>query len=171
MKRGKNVNGKPGVTVKSAQFKNSALPDRQNLFLSLAWIGSVILIGTLLWFFTQDYRIRLLTETVNKSLAKNGGRERIEGQPLFGGGPTYVMGGFWFKTAGSSDKAFVFTLMRGGVAATCTAITDSNGKVKTILPIGGNAEQVLEELPLPVYRFYAARIERDVKRRMGGKNK
>jgi len=132
----------------------------------MVWIGSAILIGTLLWFFTQNYRIRLLTETVNLALAKNGGRERIDMQPLFGGSP--VMGGFWFKTIGSNDKVFVFTIMRGGATAACAALTDSNGKVKTMLPLSGNAEQVLEELPLSVYRFYTARIEEDARRRMKG---
>jgi len=138
--------------------------NQQKLLLCAVWIGSAILIGTLLWFFTQNFRIRLLTETVNLALAKNGGRERIDMQPLFGGSP--VMGGFWFKAIGSNDKVFVFTIMRGGVAAACAALTDSNGKVKTILPLGGNAEQVLEELPMPVYRFYTARIEEDAHRRM-----
>ncbi|MDR2701384.1 MAG: hypothetical protein LBB72_03025 [Spirochaetaceae bacterium] len=165
------MNSKPHAAAKFAQLRDGVLSGRQSIFLCLAWIGSAILIGTLLWFFTQNYRIRLLTETVNRTLARNGGRERIETPPLFTGGPAYVMGGYWFKTTGSSDKAFIFSIMRGGAAAACAAITDSNGKVKTILPIGENAEQVLEELPLPVYRFYAARIEQDAHRRMGIKNR
>jgi hypothetical protein len=169
MKRGEIVNGKP--YAKPAQLRDGLFPDRQSILLCSAWIGSAILIGALLWFFTQNYRIRLLTETVNKTLAKNGGRERIETPPLFKGGPTSVMGGFWFKTTGSSDKVFVFTIMRGGAAAACAALTDSNGKVKTILPLGGNSEQVLEELPLPVYRFYAVRIEQDARRSMRIKNR
>jgi len=165
------VNDKPDIAAKFAQFRDSFLLGKQSVFLCLAWIGSAILIGVLLWFFTQNYRIRLLTETVNKVLAKNGGRERIETPPLFKGGPASVMGGFWFRAADSSDRVFVFTIMRGGIAAACVAITDSNGKVKTILPLGENAEQVLEELPLPIYRFYAARIEEDVRGRMGGKTR
>jgi len=159
------VNGKP--PAKSIQqLSGDFFQGRQKILLCMVWIGSAILIGTLLWFFTQNYRIRLLTETVNKTLARNGGREHIEAQLFFKSGP--VMGGYWFKTAGSYDMVFVFTIMRGGVAAACAALTDSNGKVKTILPLGGNAEQVLEELPLPVYRFYTARIEEDARRRMKG---
>ena len=136
----------------------------RKILLCFAWIGGAVLIGFLLCFFTLSYRTRLLMEKVNKTIAKSAGI-RIE-KPL---GPkdslSSVLGGSWFNVAGSSDKAFVFSMMHNGVAAACTAIVDTNGKVKAIIPLGGNAGQITGELPLPIYRFYADRIERDIQNR------
>ena len=131
---------------------------RRNILLCAAWIGAALLVGGLLWFFTQSYRTRLLIDAVNKSLAANGGG-RIEGQAGFSTSPASVMGGTWFTVSNSSDRAFVFALMHNGSSAACTALVDSNGKVKTIIPLSGNARQLTDELPLPVYDFYVNRIE------------
>ena len=131
----------------------------KRMILCFAWIGSALVIGFLLWFFTLSYRTRLLTERVNKVLAGNGGG-RIEKPIGFPGTPSSVLGGTWFEMGASSDKAFVFTMIRNGIAAACVALVDNSGSVKTIIPLSDNARQVTEELPLPIYRFYADRIER-----------
>ena len=137
---------------------------RRKLLLCGVWIGAALVTGGLLWFFTQTYRTRLLIETVNKTLAANGGMT-IEAQPGFSGGSASVMGGLWFSVNNSSGQAFVFTMLQNGIAAACVALTDSNGKVETIIPLSGNAQQFIEKLPLPVFRFYADRIERDARNR------
>jgi len=136
---------------------------RKNVLLCLAWIGSTLVIGFLLWFFTMPYRTRLLIETVNKTLAANGGG-RIETQAGVPLSPVSGMGGAWFSAG--ADSAFVFVMLRNGIAASCVALVDGGGKVKTILPLGDNARQLTDELPLPVYRFYVDRIERDAAGRM-----
>ena len=126
------------------------------------WIFSVLVFGLLLWVLAMPYRTRLLTETVNKTLAESGS-ERIEMQDNFSFSPASVMGGTWFSLRNSSDKAFVFTMIRNGTTAACVGIVDGGGKVKTILPLSGNARQIIEikELPLSIYRFYTDRIEQD----------
>jgi len=145
------------------------LPNKRDTLLGLAWIGAVIVLGGLLWFFTQPYRTRLLTQTVNKTLARYAGRERIAEEPLFPGNP--AAGGLWFELVNSDGRAFVFTMMRSGNSAACVALIDQNGKVKMILPLGSSAEQIMEELPLPVYNFYANRIEQNARKKMGGRKR
>ena len=138
--------------------------NRKNILLCLAWICSTLVAGFLLWFCTQSFRTRLLIETVNKTLAENGdGRIEIQSGPS--SSPASIMGGIWFTVNNSSGYAFVFTIMRNGISGVCAALVDSRGIVKKITPIGGNAGQILSELPLPVYRFYVGRIERDAKKR------
>jgi hypothetical protein len=139
--------------------------ERRSLLISLAWIGGVLLTGWCLWFFTQSYRSRLLAEAVNRVLEQNGEPRRLE-VPLSSGGPALL--GSWFTVSGDPSvpadavggRAFVFTVIRGGVSAACVALTDSSGGIKRILPLSGNAAQVTEELPLPLYRFYEERIKR-----------
>ena len=138
--------------------------NRKNILFCLAWIVPALVLFFLLWFFTQPFRTRLLIETVNKTLAVNGGG-RLEIQDGSSLNPASILGGAWFTVANSSDSAFVFTIMRNGVAGACVALLDSGGKVKTIAPLGGNALQISGELPLPVYRFYVDRIERSAKKR------
>jgi hypothetical protein len=133
------------------------------MLLCLAWIGGVLLIGGLVWFFTQSYRTSLLTGAVNKTFARSGDSRRIERlDSAFSTSPASF--GSWFGVSNSDEKAFVFTLARNGIAAACVALVDSSNRVKTIVPLNGNAAQILEELPLPLYRFYTERIEKAAKR-------
>jgi len=148
---------------------HNLLPNKRDALLCLAWIGSIILLGGILWFFTQPYRTRLLTQTVNKTLARYAGRERITEQPIFPGNP--AVGGIWFELTNSNGRAFVFTMMHNGNSAACVALTDPDGRVKTILPLGSNSEQITEELPQPVFNFYANRIGDDVRKRFGGRKR
>jgi len=164
------VNGKPDAGTASAELaRHMFLPNKRDMLLCVAWIGAILLIGGLLWFFTQPYRTRILTQTVNKTLARHAGRERIAEQPLFPGNP--AVGGVWFELVNSDGRAFVFTMMRNGNSTACVALTHPNGKVKTILPLGSSAEQIIEKLPLPVYHFYANRIEQDPRKKMGGRKR
>jgi hypothetical protein len=136
-------------------------PEQRGLILCLVWIGAVIAAGGLLWFATQSYRTRLLTEAVNTVLVRNGDARRIgSALPLPAGFSAAAVPGSWFTVINSDSRAFVFTVMRSGVAAACVALVDGSGKVGSIIPLSGNAAQVTEELPLPVYRFYAGRIEK-----------
>ena len=134
------------------------------------WIGSAILVGFLLWFFTLPYRTRLLTESVNKTLAQNGGAgfagSALVTKPVdFSPNPASVMGGTWFTLNNSTGHAFVFTIMQNGIAAACAAFVDGEGKVTSIIPLSDNARQITGELPLPAYRFYVERIEQDARNR------
>jgi len=153
-------------TADSEKKSETALgffPVERRLLPCVIWIGAVLLAGFLAWYFTQQYRTRLLIEAVNKTLSQNG-RTRIE-MISGSGNPSSLTRGLWFGISDSADRAFVFTMIRNGITAACVALVDSGGKVRAILPLSGNARQVFEELPLPVYRFYADRIERDAKNR------
>jgi hypothetical protein len=130
-------------------------------------MGAVLVIGCLVWFFTQPYRTSLLIEEVNKALARNGIYERLEDPALFSGNP--AVGGQWFTLNNSSKLVFVFNLMYGGNTAACAAYTETDGGVIAILPLGSNSTQIIEELPPVVYRFYADRIEQNAQKRNGGK--
>ncbi|MDR2313216.1 MAG: hypothetical protein LBE02_01620 [Spirochaetaceae bacterium] len=130
---------------------------RRDLLVTAAWIGGAILVGALVWALTQPHRSRLLIEAVNKVLAQDGDGRRL-GAPLE---PGSLLGlGRWFSMEGSGDRAFVFTVIRGGGFAACVALTDSSGRVRLVAPLSRGAAQIMAELPPPVYQFYVNRIER-----------
>lgn len=138
--------------------------------LCAVWIFSILLVGGLLWLFTRSFRMRRLTEDVNKALAQNWGGS-VKVLPGLPGGPSAVLNGTWFEFQNSGDasginNAFVFTLIRNGISAACVALVDDGGKVRTVIPLGGSARQITEELPRPVYRFYVKRIEEAARNRI-----
>jgi hypothetical protein len=139
------------------------------MLLCLSWIGAVLIIGGLVWFFTNTYRARLLVDTVNKTLITNGIYEQIDDTSFVSANP--FIEGQWFALSNSSNHVYAFTLMYGGNTAACAAFTGEGGGVIAILPLGGNSNQIIEELPPPVYRFYANRIEQTAQKRMGGRNR
>lgn len=143
--------------------------DKRDMLLCLAWMGAVCIIGGLVWFFTQSYRTRLLIESATKTLSRNSIYLLIEEPPFFSGNPS--MEGQWFTLNNSSDLIYVFNLIHGGNTAACAALTGKDGGVIAIYPLGSNSNQIIEELPPPVYRFYVNRIEQSAQRRRGGKNR
>jgi hypothetical protein len=127
----------------------------------MAWIGALLIFGFLLWFFTQPLRTRFFVERVNRMLAVQGESRRVT-EP-WSGKRSSGFGTWFFLThnqAGTADRIFVFTLMRGNSAAACAALVDPSGAVEGILPLSEHASQILERLPDPVYRFYIGRIEK-----------
>jgi len=141
---------------------------RRKILLLSAWIGAVFIIGGSLWFFTQNYRTRLLVDTINKILVEYHGIT-VEALPGIYSAPASVLGGQWFKVSDSSDSIFLFTILRYGITASCAALIDSNGRVKNIIPLSDNARQLSEGLPLPVYDFYVYRIEQSFNKRHSGR--
>ena len=141
---------------------------RKKILLLSAWIIAVFVIGGSLWFFTQNFRTRLLADTINKVLLEYEGIT-VEALPGTYNTPASVLGGQWFKVSNSSDSVFLFTIFRYGITASCAALIDSEGRVKSIIPLSGNARQLSEGLPLPVYDFYVRRIEQSFKNRYTGR--
>jgi hypothetical protein len=145
--------------VKDREISSLAI-DRRSVILCAIWIGTALLLGGVSGLLTRSYRLELLADAANRILAGNGDSRRIESLESggFAGSPA-ALGG-WFAVNDPDERAFVFTITRNGNAAACIALTDRTGKVKTMVPLSGNAAQLTGELPLPVYRFYLNRIEK-----------
>lgn len=135
-------------------------PDRRSMLLCLAWIAAALLAGALVWGLSRSYRSDVLIDAVNKSFAQSGDSRRIErlGSAPFSLVPSSF--GVPFAVLNSDERAFVFTVARNGSFAACVALLDNSGRVTTVVPLSGNAAQIIEELPLPIFHFYTARIEK-----------
>lgn len=132
---------------------------RRGVLFCCAWIGSCLLAGCLLWFFTQSARTNFLLRSANRVIARSGDSRRL----LAADGRAGELG-TWFtlvevpENRAAGGRALVFTLMDGTRAASCAAIVGADKKVEKIIPLSAYAEMVLEKLPEPVYRLYVERI-------------
>jgi hypothetical protein len=136
-------------------------PARRDVFLSFAWIASVILAGTLLWFFTQSARTGVLVRAANRVIARTGETRRLQAPAGRAAGL-----GTWFTLvevpSGSpaEGSVLVFTLLGGAQTAACAAFVDGRGGFEKFVPLGDYAAQVMNDLPGAVYAVYRERIAR-----------
>jgi hypothetical protein len=136
-------------------------PARRGAFLTFAWIASVILAGTLLWFFTQTTRTGVLLRAANRVIARTGETRRLRAPAGRAAGL-----GTWFTLvevpSGSpaEGSVLVFTLFAGTRTAACAAFVDGRGGFEKFVPLGDYAVQVMKDLPEAVYAVYRERVLR-----------
>jgi hypothetical protein len=136
-------------------------PARRGAFLSFAWIASVILAGSLLWFFTQTIRSGALLRAANRVIAQSGETRRLRAPAGRAAGL-----GTWFTleelSSGSpaEGSVLVFTLFAGARTAACAAFVDGRGGFEKFVPLGDYAAQVMEDLPEAVHAVYRERVLR-----------
>jgi len=134
--------------------------NRRSILLCSAWIGACLLLSAALWFFTQSPRMNMLARQANRIIARTGDSRRLD-KALGRAGAL----GTWFSLTevprgnAAPGKALVFTLNRGTLPASCAAFLDDSLKLEKIVPLSPHAEQVLEDLPGPLYEAYRERIE------------
>jgi hypothetical protein len=133
-----------------------------------AWIGGVLLVGGLLWFFTQPLRSALLITSVNAVLTRNGETRLLE-SPLAPRGIPGKALGTWYTLRNTSERALVFSIPRGGLFASCVALVSETGTLEVLIPLSENAVQVLETLPASVLGTWRGRIEAASRFGEGGK--
>jgi hypothetical protein len=137
------------------------LPVRQwGLF--AAWIGSLILIGCLLWGLTDSFRSRLVLTSANKALESSDIPYRLDKLIYTGGRPlqaTRPRLGSWFTLRDAEGKAVVFPLMAGTDTAAVLALLSPGGKVESFVPLSANAKQLFGRLPAGTVQLYIRRAE------------
>ncbi|MDR2029586.1 MAG: hypothetical protein LBP93_08635 [Treponema sp.] len=148
---------KPSPAGPPAGGLSSGLKDTGFL---LGWILGLILIGGLLWFFTQPLRTRLVIRSVNRVLASLDEPRRLDDAispwGLPGQGPQL---GSWYILAEADGRAVVFPMMNEGILASFIAILSPEGTVDALLPLSANAVRILERLPPGTVQTYKRRIE------------
>jgi hypothetical protein len=127
-----------------------------------AWIAGILLMGGLLWFFSQPIRNKLLMEQVNAVLALMERSPRLEETlPRSELPKTRVPLGSWYTLSGSSSRALVFAIMSEGIRFPCVALVSEAGKVDEIIPLAHK-----RTFPKGITAAYIRRIERDMQERL-----
>jgi hypothetical protein len=127
--------------------------------LLLAWIGGLVLVGGLLWSFTQPLRDRSIMRSVNRLFTAAGESRRISA-PMRSPFPekTGLMGN-WYSLTDRNYTLFVFSVMSDGIMSPFAAFVDDGGKVEEVVPLGAHSEQIMEKLMRGIMTIYIRRIE------------
>jgi hypothetical protein len=130
------------------------------------WIAGIILLGILIWGFTQGLQVNYLMRAVNRVFIDREDSWRInlsqDRHPI-----TVNPMGIWYSVIDSSADMFVFAIIWDGILIPCGALVSPEGKVTELLPLSGHAIQALDRLPQSIVGMYIRRIEAAAAKRSG----
>jgi hypothetical protein len=125
-----------------------------------AWVGGILLLGTLLWLLTRSPREEALRHSVNQVLELRGDSRRLAvtlpRRDLRWGVP---LRGTWYARQDGEGWALVFSLMAEGTRLPCAALISPGGQVEELIPLSLSGEKLLARLPPEVTGLYIRRIE------------
>jgi len=134
---------------------NDFVPALKDRAMFLAWVAALVLVASLLWFFTFSFRMELLMKVTNKTLHSMND-QRTLAAPL----PHRSAGlGCWYSIDESDTLFYVFAILREGILVPCGAEISRKGEVIEIIPLGNHARQVIGRIPQSYIQVYARRIE------------
>ena len=135
--------------------KTSDLKDKAILS---AWIIGLLLLLSMLWFFTQPVQSYYLMRSANNVLNNNNDERRLSQSISFKSEKANLFG-YWYSMFDSTDIMFIFPVFKDGVLVPLGAIVSEEGKVDEILPLSAHAFYVFDSLPESMLKMYTARIE------------
>ncbi|GHV82463.1 hypothetical protein AGMMS49991_10210 [Spirochaetia bacterium] len=132
---------------------------RQTAFF-VGCLAALILAAGLVWFFTRPVRSAILAQSVNEALDRSGITLHLE-EPLshWGKSGRAAQLGQWFTISEDASRAVVFPLMDRGIPAAVLAVVSANGEVDTLIPLSGNAVQLLPQLSPETLGLYIRRVK------------
>jgi hypothetical protein len=126
----------------------------------LAWIGGIILLGGLLWFFTQPVRNRALIRSVNRILAASEAPWRLEAALSPWGMPGRASQlGTWVTLDDPEVRGVVFPVISDGLLSSCLAVLSPQGQVEALIPLSGHARRTLDSISPGALGIYVRRVE------------
>jgi hypothetical protein len=125
-----------------------------------AWIAGIVLIQALLWIFTGNIRERRCIQVVNRILAEKNDPGRIRRiqskEDRSALSEAFV---HWYEFENGEGRAAVFSVLSGGVPASCLAVISDDGKVTGIIPLSSHSARVLEHMPSGILSIYQRNLE------------
>jgi hypothetical protein len=127
----------------------------KNIGIVAAWIAGILLIGWLLFFFTQPARNEALRRSINRLLIENG-----DGDRLVVSSTSVSAAGVWWTVGDTDERAVMFTVMDGGIPAPYIAFV--NGVDIEVKPLNNYAKTGYRHLSKEFIDIYIRRIEKEV---------
>jgi hypothetical protein len=132
----------------------------RNTGILFSWIAALLLVGGLFWFLTQPLRSRVLLRSVNRVLSAAGDSRRLGTAVSPWGLPGRVSQlGAWFTVVDSESGAVVFPMVIEGAPVSFLVIVSPEQGVDLLLPLSGNPERTLKQMPQTTLRIYTRRAE------------
>ena len=136
----------------------------RDAILLAAWVGGILILGGLLWFFTQNFRDTRMVRTVNKLLVSTQDEYRLEARlPRVNGGGKVLQNVQRFSLIQDRGVGVVFTVFTGNNPAVCLAFVNNSGAVERIIPLNSHSAQVLGRVSNNKMDIYKEQIEENEK--------
>jgi hypothetical protein len=131
------------------------------------WIVGILVVGGLLWFFTEDFRDDRVIRTINAILINNNDDRRLQsGLPDDNTSGTFFQNYQRFSLLGSGGTVVVATAYHSSIPFVFAAFIDQNGNIYDILPLGNHSVQVMERIDqknLDVYTIHIEEHEKQIR--------
>jgi hypothetical protein len=133
----------------------------KDLGIFIGWIVGILLLGGVLWFFTQSVRTGILLTHVNQALVSIGdSRQLDEAVTASGFRKSMFPLGTWYTLKYSENRALVFSIMTDGILLPCVAVVSASGTVDAVIPLTSYSKQIVQQLAPERIKIYRQRIER-----------
>jgi len=123
----------------------------------LGWIMGLLLLTSVLWISIQSVHAFNVLRAVNSVFMNNDDSRRVSKFLHVKAGKAEALG-YWYSM-NSTDKMFVFTVLKDGILVPLGAIVSPDGSVSEILPLSAHAVQIFDRLPKSILQMYTGRIE------------
>lgn len=141
----------------------------RDLIFLIAWAGGILILGGLLWFFTQNFRDSRMISTINKVLAEKDDQRRLNSRIKQMAGPgKAILNNQRFTLVNSRGLGVVFIMYDESVPASCLALLNESGVIDRIIPLDSHSAQLLGRFPagkLDMYKKYIEENERLIRER------
>lgn len=133
--------------------------DGRDIVLLVAWVVTILILGTSLLFFTKEARTATFIHTANELLAEDGLSYRLETELDSWGknGRTAVIGQR-FSLKDADGFAVMQSLVHEGVPTLCLAFFSDSGQLLDVIPLGTVSERAYERMDPSVCSFYKTRL-------------
>ena len=119
------------------------------------WIAGILLVGWLLFFFTQPVRNEILRRSINRLLVENGENDRLLVSP-----DGMSAAGIWWTLSDTDERAVMFAVMDGGIPVPYIAFV--NGAAIEVESLNNYAKIVYARISKGLIDIHIRRIEKEI---------
>jgi hypothetical protein len=140
-------------------IKNNSPKFKDSMILT-AWIVGILVIGGLLWFFTQDVRDNRMVRRVNSILIENNDSRRLFSRlPENSKSENPFQNYQRYTLSPSKEVAVIMSMYDNTVPAVCAAFLNAQGEVTDFVPLDFHSAQVMERMDTIKRNAYKTLIE------------
>jgi len=130
----------------------------KDIAILFGWVIGILIIISMIWFFSQPLQAYNLLRTVNNVFISNNDTYRLSGYIPQKSGKAGLFG-YWYSVYNSRDLIFIFTVFQDGILIPIGAIVSVDARVEELIPLSAHAVHKFGALHHSVLQTYVKRIE------------
>jgi hypothetical protein len=136
-------------------------PKFKDSMIFAAWILGILVLGALLWYFTQNFRDNRMVRTVNGVLINNNDNRRLISRLEIDS--ESIRKPFQqsqrFSLLNSTSTALIITMYDDTIPLVCAVFINNDGKVSEFVPLDNHSAQVFSRMEKTKLDTYQTQIE------------